>query len=445
MVFERFYCQRVLTEIGLTAWIAFALLTMHATASETPNDPILTDRSAHFLLHTDLPRQEATKLLERMEQTIDEARDYWRRPAQGMIECYVVDHLKNWPDDALPHPMARLVVDRIGGVTLIDDIGAGIHSRKKVIIFSSARRGVAEHEVVHAYCGVVFGQTGPAWYREGMAQMFTYAHGEEAGLHCPDNLLSDLTGDHPKAICEVVKGSAFTQRLANKLKKKMDHRQNLVGLVPISNWSESDIRELDFLKREYAWSWLACHLLYHNPNYRSRFKALGHCYLAHRENAFSTLFVGSTMAQLSFEYDFTVRHFEPGYRVDLCHWDWDKRFRTVANGRSVRIRVAAARGYQASGLQVTGGDNYLIKTTGAWKMGAAQQATNAAGDSLGRGHLEGVVLKDYQLSEPFNVGGDTSFQAPCDGQLFLRCYDQWAELSDNEGSVVVTLGRAKRR
>ncbi len=433
------------TRIGRFASIALLLASTCVTAAETPTRPLLVDRSAHFLLHTDLPQDKATHLLKRMEWTLNEAGDYWRRPAQEMIECYVVDDLRNWTDDALPHPMARLVVDRIGGVTLLDDSGAGIHARKKVVILASSLDGVAEHEVIHAYCGVVFGQTGPAWYREGMAQMFTYAHGKTRGLHCPDNLLADLTGDHPKPICEVVKGSAFTQQLANRLKKKMDRHQDLVGLVPISNWSESDVRELDFLKREYAWSWLACHLLYHNPNYESRFKALGHGYMAHREDTFDTLFTGSVRAQLSFEFDFTVKHFKSGYRVDLCHWDWDKRFRQVAFGRNVRIRIAAARGYQASGLLVTAGDTYRVKTSGTWSTGTGKKATNSGGDIHGDGRLEGIILKDFQLSAPFNVGSATSFQAPCNGQLYLRCCDDWAQLSDNDGSLIVTLGRPRRR
>ena len=337
--------------------------------------------------------------------------------------------------------MSRLIVDRIGGVTLIDNVGAGIHARKKVIILAAARPGVAEHEVVHAYCGSVFGVTGPAWYREGIAQVFAYAQGEEPGLHCPPELLPDLTSKQPRPLREVVQESAFTKHLSSSLMNKMNRRQNLVGFIPISDWSENDVKTLDNLKGKYAWSWLACYLLHHNPNYQSRFKSLGQSYLADHKETFGDLF-GPHMDQLSFEYDFTVQHFAPGYRVDLCYWDWDKRFRCATGGRSIRTRVTAARGYQASGLYIKAGESYRIETSGAWSTNA-QVTTDAAGDRHGRGRLEGIVLKNYQLSKPIDLGAKNEFQAPSDGLLYLRCRDDWSQLGDNDGSIVVNLRHVK--
>ena len=49
----------------------------------------------------------------------------------------------------------------------------GAQTQIKIVVFAAARPGVAEHEVVHAYCGQTFGTTGPLWYREGMAQLLT--------------------------------------------------------------------------------------------------------------------------------------------------------------------------------------------------------------------------------------------------------------------------------
>ncbi len=434
-------CQHFLAKGGLCLGMAIWTTLLPAAESEKQCRQRHTNRSAHFLLHTDLPQGEASKLLERMEETLSEVSDYWRRPARGLIECYVVDDLKNWPNNSLPHPMARLVVDRIGGVTLVNEFGAGIQTRNKVIILAAARHGVAEHEVVHAYCGAVFGVTGPAWYREGIAQVFAYAQGEEPGLRCPPELIPDLTSEHPRALHEVVKESAFSQQLTNSLASKLNRRENLVGLIPISDWDESDVRVLDDLKGKYAWSWLACHLLHNNPNYKTRFKSLGQAYLADRRETFGELFAVD-MRQLSFEYDFTVKHFAPGYRVDLCHWEWNKRFKKSTGGRSVRTRVAAARGYQASGLHVSHGEAYHVVTHGTWATDS-QPATDAAGNHQGQGRLEGIVLKDFQLSEPFDIGTEDKFKAPCDGQLFLRCRDDWAQLSDNTGSVVVAIRRAR--
>ncbi len=62
----------------------------------------------------------------------------------------------------------------------------------------------------------------------------------------------------------------------------------------------------------------------------------------------------------------------------------------------------------------------------------------------GRGSLEGIVLdRQLQLSKPFRLSSDSPFQPPADGQLYLRCQDSWAELSDNEGSIVVAIRPAR--
>ncbi len=401
-----------------------------------------TLRSARLLVHTDLQPTEAHALLARLEQVLDESSDYWRRPATGLIECYVIDDLKNWPEDAIPHPMVPLVVDKIGGITLVGDVGAGIQSRKKVTVLATSRYGVAEHEVVHAYCGQTFGVTGPAWYREGIAQVFAYGFGEDNGVHCPEEFLAQFKSGRPKPLPEIVRGGAFAQRLASSLVDKLNRHEDLAGLIPIGAWSESDVRELDQLKEAYAWSWLACHLLYHNPNYQARFKSLGQAYLARQEETFGELFT-PVMKELAFEYEFTIRHLDIGYRVDLCCWEWDKRFRCAEHGRSISARIAAARGYQASGLRVTGGQKYRFKARGTWSTAAQSLATSADGDAYGFGRLDGVVMHNYQLSESFSLGARGEFQAPSDGLLYLRCRDYWSQLDDNEGSVVVAFTRAK--
>ncbi len=338
--------------------------------------------------------------------------------------------------------MSALIVDRIGGVTLMDEEGAGIHARSKATVLASSRLGVAEHETVHAYCGQTFGLTGPAWYREGIAQVFAYGQGKDAGIHCPPELLAQLKSGTPKPICEIVRGNSFAEHLASSLMDKQNSQQHLVGMDPLSNWNEKDVRELDQLREAYGWSWLACHLLFHNPNYQAKFKTLGQAYLAKQADTFAELF-DPVIDELAFEYDFTFRHFDLGYRVDLCRWDWDKRFRCAENGRGVSVRIAAARGYQASGLFVIDGERYHYKTRGSWRTDPATAATDAGGDLQGRGRLEGIVMKDYQLSDPFELDDEGDFRPPCNGRLYLRCRDEWSQLGDNDGSVVVVLGRAK--
>lgn len=399
-----------------------------------------TCRSAHFIVHTDLPPDAANAMLERMEATLSQSSKYWKRPIRGLIECYVVDDLEKWQDHDLPHPLARILIGRVGGAAISERVGAGMHRGTKVLIFASSRTGVAEHEVVHAYCGQAFGTTGPLWYREGMAQMLAYGADKQLGVNCPPESIEQLKAEKRRTLRQVLRGDQTSRRLIGAFQKKSGGRTDLVGLVPLSNWSKDDVRSLAKVKRAYAWNWLVCHLLHHNSNYRSRFETLGQAYLKNRENKFPLLFE-PVMDQLAFEYNFTLDRVGPGYRTDLCRWDWNKRFRCLEYGRTATVRVAANRGYQATGMEVTAGRRYRYAAEGTWQVNANSQPSDADGNSRGEGRLEAIVMKDYQLSEPFELACSGRFRSQYNGQLYVRCRDDWTRLGDNSGCISLTFSR----
>jgi hypothetical protein len=398
-------------------------------------------RSANLSLYTDLSEPEAHAVLERLETTLHALNNYWRRPLRGTIQCYVVQHLEAWNDRELPHPMARILIGRIGGAAFRCAGDASEPGHNRIVVLASAAPGVVDHEVVHAYCGQTFGTTGPLWYREGMAQLMTSPLEMARGIDLPPETLECLTSGPKRTLADVVSGDKSLQKLCDSLEAKSAAHNGLIGLIPDNEWKDTDVQSLLDIKRTYAWSWLACYLLENNPNYRARFRAMGQDFLANEENTFGKRF-DPLAKQLTFEYEFTVAHLAPGYRVDLCAWDWEKRFRPLVGARPVRARVEAARGYQASGLLLSAGQAYTFEASGSWTTGAHDRPITADGSVHGAGRLEAVVLRDYQLSEPFLLGERGSFSAPCDGQLYLRCRDNWSELGDNEGSVLVTLSRA---
>ena len=55
--------------------------------------------------------------------------------------------------------------------------------------------------------------------------------------------------------------------------------------------------------------------------------------------------------------------------------------------------------------------------------------------------MVGVVFSDYTLSEPFDLGSEGTFTATQDGNLFLRCRDDWGAIANNNGIVRVRLTR----
>ncbi len=193
----------------------------------------------------------------------------------------------------------------------------------------------------------------------------------------------------------------------------------------------------------YAARWALCHLLVHNPNYSARFLRSGSGFLNGATARFEDAF-GSVLDEIDFEYRQFVLHLDQGYRVDLCRWDWDRKFRP-ATSTPINARVAAQRGWQASGAIVTKGETYQYRSKGAWRMDGGKQDVSADGQADGAGRLEAVVFQDFKLGEPFPLGVQGTFTAPSDGKLFLRCHDRWNELADNSGFVTVKIGKSARK
>jgi hypothetical protein len=378
-----------------------------------------------------------------MEKTLDAAERYWHQPLRGAIECYVVKNLSNWPDGSLPHPTARVLIGHVGGATVVKRAGAGRHRRAKAIIFASTAAGVAEHEIVHAYCGQTFGAIGPDWYKEGMAQMLTYRVGEGEGIKCPPRVLKAVQSGQRRPLSGILTAGAFSNELSKSLDRKLNKPDISLNLVPLEDWTKEDVRSLQQLHQTYAWSWLACHMLDENPNFQTRFRCLGESYLNNRADSRGNLF-DALAHEMEFEFRFMVDRIADGYRVDLCRWDWNKRFRPINSRCDVRVRVRSARGYQASGLIVAAGQRYRYQADGSWQLSENAVPVGAKGDQYGWGALEGVIMdNNYQLSQPFLLRNRSQFVAPNSGRLYLRCRDQWNQIADNKGDLVVVFARRR--
>jgi hypothetical protein len=410
-------------------------------ADEDTSQPPSTVRTPHFVVHSDLTDSEVQAVIKRMEATLDASERYWGQPLRGSIECYVVKNLDAWPDWKLPHPMARVLIGRVGGATVGRRVKAGNRQKAKAMVFASTGDGVAEHEVVHAYCGQTFGAIGPDWYREGMAQMITYRRCSGEGVKCPPRVLKNIKSGKRRQLGGILRAGAFSKDLSDSLKRKASDRDELLGLVPLEDWTESDVRSLSQMHQSYSWSWLACHMLDENPNYRARFRSMGIGYLINRQDSrglFETL-----SNEMDFEFRFMVDRLDDGYRSDLCYWDWNKRFRPLDSHRDVRVCIKSARGYQASGLTLEAGRRYCYSSEGSWQVSEDAAPVGAEGDEQGWGALEGVIMNNYQLSQPFLLRNRGQFIAPSAGLLYLRCRDQWNQIADNTGDLVVVFTRSR--
>lgn len=369
-------------------------------------------RSQRFIMHTDLPADEVTELFTRLETMLDLISEYWAAPSRGVIEMYVIKDLKNWPPGSLDES-GRSKVAAGGGVTLTTTLGFGQGKNREVvdaksIVYAGADHGTPQHEAVHAYCGQTFGRTGPVWYSEGMAEMGNYWKRGQKEVDVHPVVVKHLRDSQIKTLNDIVNSNETTG----------DSWQN------------------------YAWRWALCHLLANNTNYQKDFRPLGLSILKNQGLSFESVY-GKMAEEISFEYKFFIEHLENGFRVDLCSWDWAKKFTVVRGSVGPTTKILADHGWQPTQATLQANQDYEYTATGTWQISADGQKVTARGDSDGNGRLEGVMMTGFVLGEPFDLDAQGTITAPADGNLYVRCKDKWIELADNKGTMTFKI-KAKK-
>ena len=384
--------------------------TRSARTKEAPPVQGIHDYSSkNFTLRTDIPPDEARELLGRLETMLVLVAKYFGKPNSQIIEMNVVKDLSKWPPDSIDSD-AIASIQSGGGITLsvTQFLRSGSGQKQaiaaKSIVWAVADRGTPQHEAVHAYCHQSFGRTGPTWYSEGMAELGQYWKEKEDGVNIHEGVLRYLKSQEPKDLSEIV---AVGQRTGD-------------------SWEN------------YSWRWALCHLLAANPNYASRFKPLGLALLNDQQTSFESVY-GPMSKEISFEYEFFLRHLDQGYRADLCSWDWKPKFQKLKGTASVQVKVDAMRGWQPARVVVKEGDKLSIAATGEWLVAKSGKKLTADGDDEGKGKLVGILFDDYKLSEPFELGANTEWTATGNGNLYLRCQENWNSIADNSGTIAVKI------
>lgn len=389
-----------------------ALAAKYQKLSNEPRKAPRDVRSAHFAFLTDLSDREAAIVLDKLERMAGMLQSYFRRPATGVVEGFVVHDLAAWQGHRFEEEMGLEKIRSREGVCFNSRLG----DRRRAVLYSCADHGVIQHECMHGLCHMTFGSTGPTWLAEGVAELGHYWR---------------------EGRCEVAIQPAAMGFLQNAQPKRRLIEIAVPGRTDAGSW------------QDYAWRWALCYLLANNPNYADRFQPLAIALMEERPGASFESVYGSVAKELSFEYDLFLRTVGNGYRADLVAWPWKDcgKARALAAGGSTKIpRVKAAAGWQAARIRVEQGAEYEVATTGTWQTSAAGPAVTAAGDADGRGRLVATVLRGdkadgFTLGDEFPVGHARTFSAPEDGELFLRCGDDWTQLGDNTGELAVTVRR----
>ncbi len=393
----------------LTTFLALPAQTYSQGDSARQTGPQLY-KSRNFSLMTDISKDDAEELLTHLESMLKLVSGYWGRRNRKPIRMFVIDDFANWPQNQLAKMSPEGVQSVRGGggltITSVKGFVGGPKIDSEAIVYATSKRKTPQHEAIHAYCGINFGSAGPVWYAEGMAEVGKYWRNGERGVNAGEYVIQYLQSQEPKPLGAIVN---------NPLERTGDSWQN------------------------YAWRWVLCHMLGANKNYSPRFKPLGLALLADKKVSFDRVY-GAQAEEIEFEYQLFVKDMEPGYRCDLCSWNWKAKFLVPSNRKTAFSKILAEQGWQASRAQVFAGDTYSLETKGDWTLGKDGELLKASGEATGEGQLIGIIFDDYELSEPFEIGGEESFTVPRSGKLFLRCRDKWGELADNNGVIQVRIG-----
>lgn len=362
-------------------------------------------RSAHFLLVSDISERQAAILLEKLETMVGLLSNYFGQPPTNVIRGFVVHDLSAWPDGVLTEPQGIERIRAGAGICFQQSLG----NQRSATLYACDDHGVVQHEATHAYCGLAFGSTGPTWLAEGVAEMGQYWKADQRAVDIDPRVIAYIRNSRPqRTLAEIA----------------------VPGRVEAGGW------------QDYAWRWALCHLLANNPNYSDRFKPLAIALMSRRVEASFAAVYGPLAPQISFEYDQFLQHLDNGYRADLCAWQWNRDFKPLQSGRNVKTTVAARGGWQASGVRLEAGLSYDVAAQGTWKIAGDGAEFDADGDATGRGRLVAAILDaNLRLSPPIELGKRATWQAPSDGQLYLRCREHWNRLEDNDGQLQVWLRR----
>lgn len=398
-------------------------------------------RSQHYLVKTDLSDRKARMLLDKLETMLALVSRYYGRLQTSVVQCYVVDDPARWSVEGLPPKILEKIKKKEGTTLTKKAVASNGMRASQSVIYSCGDAGVVQHEAVHAYCHSVFGDTGPTWYSEGMAEMGQYWKDGIREVDVDPRVLSYLRkAEEPKKLAEIVKQDQITG----------------------DSWEA------------YAWRWALCHLLANNPNYNRKFRDLGMGLMAGQSGVSFGKAYGSVAKQLTFEYDHFVRNVSNGYRADLCAWRWKHRFKDLEGSKPQKFdKILAKAGWQPT-INVQQGIYYDCIAKGEWTLDGTGEKATADGIEAEeepkpkpttkpkmerkrkltrpkskklelRGQLLGVIMQDYQLGEPFQIGAKGSFVAESDGQLYVRCGEPFGQLGDNKGTMTIYLRRSARK
>jgi hypothetical protein len=304
------------------------------------------------------------------------------------------------------------------------------------------RRHLLLHECTHCFMTFVPGPLPSVWYLEGMAELFgTHRLKPDGGIEF--RILPRASDD--------VGGWGRIEAI----------RRECAEGRPLTVRGVYDLPQEAFSQPEaYAWSWGLCHFLDSHPKYAARFRELGRHL---QDGQFAAKFHESFADEkrnLSTEWTLFEFQVQPGYDIPRAAIEFHQGT-PLAAGETRTGVIVAARGWQDIGVKVNAGDVYEITASGRFTLAEDVKPWISEPQGISYRYLNGIPLGrlmaclDTDLSEDAQearrmhilhvepVGKSARLTMPANGRLLFRLNDAWDELSDNDGSVTVTINQKK--
>ncbi|NOZ39262.1 MAG: hypothetical protein GXP24_03445 [Planctomycetes bacterium] len=389
----------------------------------------------HLRLYTDLPPSDA---VDSLPAVFDAAVPLW-------AEYFQVDvgQLRNW------RMQGYLIQERAKFAALgllpkeKPDFATGFSNGNELWLMEQPsdyfRRHLLLHEGTHGFMYTELGDTGAGWYMEGMAELF--------GTHRWQQGKLDLRV-MPSSRQEVpMWGRIKLVREAYRAGTPLDLPQ-VISLKKRRAFSTS----------EYAWAWALCQFLDSHPRWQKKFRQL----TKHvNEQNFNQRFRHDFQAEwpeLLTEWQAFVATLDYGYdahRMAMQHLPVSPvTDETLTAGKS-SVTIAADRGWQSTGWLFEAGQEFRVTAEGRYQIAIGLNADGGpwpcepGGVTLEyhAGHPLGMLLGAWRslasnrFSKPITVGLTAKLKPPEDAVLYLRVNDSPARLSDNRGSLDVSIRR----
>ena len=297
------------------------------------------------------------------------------------------------------------------------------------------------HEGVHSLAYKVFGEIGPTWFREGIAELLATHRGSGPDLQIGQVPMSREASPFWGRFKRMDQLRSESQ--VPRIKSVLEYQANLRGDVDA-----------------YGWSWALASMLNAYPQYRKTLlQAAQHGHDTDGEfNQWMMQRLAGDWEVVQARWRVLVQDFDYGY-------DWDRQRIDISksdpmwNGQAIEMKVDANRGWQSIGVRLNRGMALDISAEGAIVIDDDPKPWVSHPDGVTLEYYRGQPLGKLQARmvpniapsegtlpplQTIGVGKRATIQASVPCWLLLRVNDAPSDLTNNESSYNLKITRAAK-